>query len=272
MIYKTKEVKHSEIVAYLKSIHKTGRPILVGTQSVHESISIANMLQRDGIRCKTLNAKCDEDEAAIIAEAGNRDSITISTNMAGRGTDIRLGGVRGLSEQDVLNLGGLCVIGTNRFESKRIDNQLRGRCGRQGDPGTSKFFISLEDDLFIKYRLKELLPAASDEHFDLTIIQKEIDRIQRIIDGQNLDIKITLCKYSGIIEQQRQIIHDRRYSLKTSDDILDIFEEQSSAKYDELIKISGKKELTEICRFISLCTIDEHWATYLEQIQDPRVA
>ena len=158
-IFRTKESKHRALIDEIVRAHKTRRPILVGTRSVEESASLAESLVKENVACEVLNAKRDALEAQIIAQAGRLDAVTISTNMAGRGTDIRLGGSDEDEKKQVASLGGLYVIGTNTHESRRIDNQLRGRAGRQGDPGTSQFFISLEDDLFVKYRLKDLLPS-----------------------------------------------------------------------------------------------------------------
>lgn len=158
VIYCTKNEKNNAIITEIKKVHKTKRPILVGTSNVSESNMLFESLRNIGISCKVLNAKNDEFEAQIISDAGNLGAVTISTNMAGRGVDIKLGGANEINRKKVISLGGLYVIGTNRHESIRIDNQLRGRAARQGEPGSSKFFISLEDDLFHRFRLKELIP------------------------------------------------------------------------------------------------------------------
>lgn len=158
LVFVHREVKRRALLAEIEMVHSTGRPILVGTLSVEESEELAADLLAVGVGCNILNAKRDDQEARIIAEAGALGAITISTNMAGRGTDIRLGGSKGEGSDKVADLGGLYVIGTNRHESRRIDNQLRGRAGRQGDPGASRFFISLEDELLTRYRIDDLLP------------------------------------------------------------------------------------------------------------------
>jgi preprotein translocase subunit SecA len=174
--------------------HSRGRPILVGTASIRESEELATALDTAGIRYALLTAKNDEKEAADIAAAGQRGAVTISTNMAGRGTDIKLG-----DDPLIIKLGGLYVMGTNKHESRRVDDQLRGRTGRQGDPGLSRFFISLEDDLFERYGVREFLPAAyrqpsaiSVQSIDDRIIRKEINRAQAIIAGQNAKIRVGL--------------------------------------------------------------------------------
>ena len=221
-IFSSKVEKHNAVVKEIIREHKKGRPVLVGTADISESEDIACTLHQIGIHCEILNAKRDEYEAKIIAQAGKPGKVTISTNMAGRGTDIRLGGDNEQLKSQVVQLGGLYVIGTNRHESRRIDNQLRGRAGRQGDPGESRFFISMEDTLFVKYHLEELLPKDTSPTPEETI-RKEINRIQRIIEGQNLEIKITLFKYSILLEQQRRLMVDRRDSIVTGFSVFDFF-------------------------------------------------
>ncbi len=150
-VFKTEEEKYSAVVEEIIRIHKTRQPILVGTVSVEKSEKLSKMLKKQGIKHQVLNAKQHDKEAEVISKAGKLDAITIATNMAGRGTDISLGAGDKEEEEKVKNLGGLYVIGTERHESRRIDNQLRGRSGRQGDPGTSRFFVSLEDDVIKLY-------------------------------------------------------------------------------------------------------------------------
>src|SRR5215831_10392553 len=190
VIFTHKDAKHRSLIAEISRANATGRPVLVGTSSVEESESLARKLSQAGVACRVLNAKNDEAEAEIIAEAGAVGAVTISTNMAGRGTDIRLGGAREEERERVVVLGGLYVIGTNRHESRRIDDQLRGRAGRQGDPGTSRFFISLEDDLIQRYGVVSLIPASHRpvrQPGPITdpVVSREIARAQRIVEGQN---------------------------------------------------------------------------------------
>ncbi|HEY8348957.1 MAG TPA: accessory Sec system translocase SecA2, partial [Clostridia bacterium] len=190
VIYTHQEAKIDAVVNEVKNVHSTGRPILIGTRSVQESELLAERLRSIGIHCSVLNAKNDELEAAIIAKAGMPGAVTVSTNMAGRGTDIKLGGEHEEEHDRVAALGGLYVIGTNKHESRRIDDQLRGRAGRQGDPGSSRFFISLEDDLMKQYKLKELIPKRlypekSSGPIRSRVIARETARAQRIIEGQN---------------------------------------------------------------------------------------
>ncbi len=194
VVFPTKRDKERAVIEEIRRVHLTGRPIVVGTRSVEESERISPQI-RD-IAHQVLNARHEEHEAQMIARAGERGAVTISTNMAGRGTDIKLG-------EGVAELGGLHIIGTNRHESRRIDNQLRGRAGRQGDPGSSRFFVSLEDDLFTKY-------SAETDH-----LQRDPESMQRTVEGQNLDIRMFLRKYEGVVEGQRQAIQRRRHDILT---------------------------------------------------------
>ena len=214
-IYTHREAKQLAVFDEVTAVNATGRPILVGTASVAESERLAASLHETGILCRVLNAKNDEAEAEIIAEAGAIGAVTISTNMAGRGTDIRLGGQNEAERDAVVALGGLYVIGTNRHESLRIDRQLRGRAGRQGDPGSSRFFVSLEDELLVRFGLEELiprvsLPARQMDEVDDPLLRREIARAQRIVDGQNIDMRKTLKRYSDVLEAQRQFIQNWR--------------------------------------------------------------
>jgi preprotein translocase subunit SecA len=194
--------KHTKEIALLETIsrmHALGRPVLVGTASVAESERLSALATNAGIPHRVLNARQDAEEASIIARAGERGAVTISTNMAGRGTDIVLG-------EGVADLGGLHVIGTNRHESRRIDHQLRGRAGRQGDPGSSQFFISLQDDLLVRYGIANWSPDA-----------KGIAAVQRVIEGQHFETRATLRKYEGLIEYQRKQVHARRREMLMND-------------------------------------------------------
>jgi len=278
IIFKTKEIKHQALINEIVEVHKTRRPILVGTRSVAESVMLADDLKKQGVTCEVLNAKRDEYEAQIIAQAGKLGAVTISTNMAGRGTDIRLGGVNEKEKEQVAALGGLYVIGTNKHESQRIDRQLRGRAGRQGDPGSSRFFISLEDDLFVKYRLKELLPFQDASVFANTeaseiknpLVNKEVNRIQRIIEGQNLEIKKTVCKYSALVEQQRKMIFKRRKDILIGNSNLDSYQFNSPDHFQNLMEKIGEEPLLKICAHISLFCLDQFWSSYLAEIADIR--
>jgi len=275
VIFKTKKEKTKALIQDIIKTAQTGRPILVGTRCVEESESLAKELQKHHIKCDVLNAKKDEDEARIIAQAGKLGAVTISTNMAGRGTDIRLGGSDEKEKVEVKALGGLYVVGTNKHESQRIDRQLRGRAGRQGDPGSSRFFISLEDDLFIKYRLQDLLPTRTlgeNQYGEISnkIVRRETTRIQKEIEWQNLEIKKTLCKYSSIIEtQQEKISAERTFFLK-SKNALEFFESGSPKKFNEYKSILKHEKLNRLCKRILISSIDTYWSQYLSDIGEIR--
>lgn len=274
-IFENQSAKNEALIQEIVTVHKTRRPILVGTRSVEESMLLTDALQERGVDCKVLNAKRDEFEAKIVADAGKLDAITISTNMAGRGTDIRLGGANEHEKQQVLLLGGLYVIGTNKHESQRIDNQLRGRSGRQGDPGSSRFFVSVEDDLFVRYRLQDQIPSAyfsndASGEVDDPIIRREMNRVQRIVEGQNLEIKKTLTSYSHLVEKQRQIIFEKRRKALLSEDVQRFFESNSSEHFAHLATKVESQELKDACRKISLFHLDRLWSQYLAEITDIR--
>jgi preprotein translocase subunit SecA len=222
-LYASKAAKELALRAEIRAVHATGRPVLVGTSSVEESERLSRGLP--DVPHRVLNARHEAAEAAIVARAGERGAVTISTNMAGRGVDIRLG-------EGVAALGGLHVIGTNRHDSRRIDHQLRGRAGRQGDPGSSRFFVSREDPLVLKY---------GEGDAGLTT-----DQLQRIAEGQNLDIRLFLRKYETVIEGQRLSMLARREAL---------LDDGTTAQAD---------------RAVRLLTIDDVWADYLEAVAELR--
>lgn len=268
LVFSDKKHKLDAVVRQIIDVHETGRPILVGTRTVAESEQLAGLLRQAIPALAVLNAKNDEKEAEIIANAGKLNAVTISTNMAGRGVDIQLGGKDSTEYEQVCALGGLSVIGTNRHESIRIDNQLRGRAGRQGDPGESRFFISLEDDLMVKYRLAETLPPKmkSTEQSGLlssTAIEKAILHTQRVCEGQTFDAKITLSKYSAIGEAQRKIVHQKRMKILTGEDSLSILQKDRPDQYQELLALVSECELQRAQREIALYTINQGWADHL---------
>ena len=275
LVYESKENKNNAIVDKILEIHQQRRPILVGTRSVDESEHLASLIKKSGIDCEVLNAKNDEQEANIIAQAGKLGAVTISTNMAGRGTDIRLGGADETEKEQVKALGGLFVLGTNKHESPRIDQQLRGRAGRQGDPGESQFIISLEDELFVRYRIKELFPPAlmnkeNSGEIDHPVIRFEIDRIQRIIEGQNLEIKKTINTYSELNEKQRHIFFERREVAWEKEAIQNYFRSHLPEKFNSLKNVLEKDKLNDICRYIFIFYTDKFWSQFLAEISDVR--
>lgn len=271
VIFTHKEAKYKALVEEIQKVHATGRPILIGTCSVEESEHLAGLLEIQGVSCQVLNARNDMLEAAIVAQAGALGAVTVSTNMAGRGTDIKLGGSDERDRDRVVALGGLYVIGTNRHESRRIDNQLRGRAGRQGDPGTSRFFISLEDELMERYRLKELIPeqlypAPQQAPLENGVIRKEILQAQRIIEGQNFDIRRTLTKYTILLEQQRRKVYQWRMNLLQDHIYSNIMATQLPERYAQLYPTAGPMGLYRAEKQILLHFINSCWTDYLDYL------
>jgi preprotein translocase, secA subunit len=218
LIFATKQDKYNAIIKEIKERHATGQPVLVGTIAIETSELISNMLRKERIKHEVLNAKNHAREAEIIAKAGEIGSVTIATNMAGRGTDIKLG-------EGVKELGGLCVIGTERHESRRIDNQLRGRAGRQGDPGYTQFFVSFEDDLMVRFgtdRFKDLLQAAglgTTINLRSKTMTRNVETAQKKVEGNNFDIRKSLLQYDDVMGRQREIMYERRNEILDSDSI-----------------------------------------------------
>ena len=275
MVFTHKEAKRQALVREISGVHAAGRPVLVGTASVKESEELALDLEKAGISCHVLNAKNDEREASIIAQAGLPGAVTISTNMAGRGTDIKLGGADEKERSKVVGRGGLYVIGTNRHESLRIDQQLRGRAGRQGDPGSTRFFISLEDDLFERYGLVKMFLERyhlkpRQEALGLALINKEIDHAQRIIEGQNFDIRKSLWKFSSLVELQRQTIHSWRESIFFSSDPSPILSQKNAELYENGLARLGQPQLDSLERRVALFNIDRFWSDHLAWVNDTR--
>ena len=209
VVYRTKQEKWKAIAERVQEVHETTRPILVGTISIEDSELLSGMLQRRGVKHQVLNAKFHEQEAEIVAAAGQPGAVTIATNMAGRGTDIVLG-------DGIKELGGLFVLGCERHESRRIDNQLRGRCGRQGDPGTSQFYLSLEDSLmriFASDRVSSLLKRfGMEEGVDIShpMVNRAIQRAQTKVEARNFEIRKNLLEYDGVMNEQRKLIYEMR--------------------------------------------------------------
>jgi preprotein translocase subunit SecA len=275
LVFVTKEAKRRAIIAEITAVHATGRPVLVGTSSVAESEELADALRQKGVDCQVLNARNDELEAEIVAQAGAPRAVTISTNMAGRGTDIPLGGRAGRYHDEVAALGGLYVIGTNRHESRRIDDQLRGRAGRQGDAGLSRFFISVQDDLFQRFGIDEQVVhgydgRAQDEPVDDPEVSREIAHVQRVIEGQNLEIRKTLWQYSYVIDRQRQRVHARRQDVLTGKASASLLRQRAPERYQQLLARFGPTVLDQAERQITLFHIDRCWAEYLDYVAHVR--
>ena len=274
-IFSGGEAKRRALVSEIASVHAAGRPILVGTLSVRESEELSADLGRAGIPHSILNAKNDEAEAGIIAEAGAPGAVTISTNMAGRGTDIKLGGSDERGRGEVIALGGLYVIGTNRHESLRIDRQLRGRSGRQGDPGSTRFFISLDDDLFERYGLTEIFfrrhrIETGPEEIGTAALRREISHAQRVIEGQNFDIRRTLQKFSSLAEMQRRIVRERREAVLLDPESAGFWERHGPEGRAPASARFGPKRLDALETRAVLAVIDRAWAAHLAWIADTR--
>ena len=234
LMYATEEGKFKAIVEFIKRVHETGQPILVGTISVENNERLSRMLKKAGIKHEVLNAKNHAREAEIIAKAGLKGAVTIATNMAGRGTDIKLG-------PDVAELGGLCVIGSERHESRRIDNQLRGRAGRQGDPGYSQFFISFEDELMKRFgadKIKNLVKSLGLDEMEQVrskMFTKQVESAQKKVEGNNYDMRKNLLDYDNIVSEQRKIIYQKRNEVLDSEDIHTVVTEMIKNYIDDLI-------------------------------------
>lgn len=276
LIFARSEAKTKAVVACIRDLHSTGRPILVGTASVGESEDLAERIRNIGIDCQVLNAKNDEQEAKIVAQAGSLQAVTISTNMAGRGTDIRLGGGRAQEAEKVRALGGLHVIGTQRFESRRIDNQLRGRSGRQGDPGSSQFFISLDDELIQRYGLITLAPSSRGAVQDGQALAdrragREIARAQRIIEDQNFQIRKLRWKYSYLLEQHREVIFKKRDDLLYRRKTLHLLEKHLPQRFAQLRETVPQDVLEQCERDVALYLMDQAWSYYLGEVEHLRM-
>lgn len=235
MIYKTMEAKFKAVVEEIKRRHATGQPVLVGTVSVETSELISQMLKRERIKHNVLNAKNHHREAEIIENAGQKGAVTIATNMAGRGTDIKLG-------EGVIELGGLAVIGTERHESRRIDNQLRGRAGRQGDPGVSQFYLSMEDELMRRFgsdNLKSMMDRLGiddDQPIESRMITRAVESAQKRVEGNNFDARKTILSYDDVLREQREVIYKQRYEVIAAEDgIRPIIEQMIESVVDRLI-------------------------------------
>ena len=220
LIFKTKKAKYKAVVKDVVERHKKGQPVLVGTTSITQSEQLSDMLLKSGVPHNVLNAKHHEKEAEIVANAGQRGMVTIATNMAGRGTDISLG-------EGVAELGGLHILGTERHESRRIDNQLRGRSGRQGDPGSSQVFLSLEDDLMRIFGadnisgMMDKLGMEEDEPIEHSLITKSIERAQKKVENHNFNIRKYILEYDDVMNQQREVLYDQRRKILGNESLRD---------------------------------------------------
>ncbi|MET8202589.1 accessory Sec system translocase SecA2 [Micromonospora taraxaci] len=268
-IYATRAEKDEALIDEIQRAHAKGRPVLVGTLDVKESEGLAAGLNAAGVPCVVLNAKNDDEEAAIIAEAGAYGAVTVSTQMAGRGVDIRLGGSDQSDQERVAELGGLYVIGSGRHDSRRVDDQLRGRAGRQGDPGGSVFFVSLEDDLVVRHAA-DSVPASPRMNADGLVTDEQVDyaveHAQRVAEGVNHEIHRNTWRYSVVIEQQRKALAARRERLLTSDVAAVMLLEKEPEKAGEM----DEDLLARAARSIALYHLDRLWADHLAELSEVR--
>jgi preprotein translocase subunit SecA len=234
LVFKTEDGKFNAVVREIEEMRQIGRPVLVGTTSVEKSERLSGMLQRRGIQHQVLNAKQHEKEAAVVALAGEESAVTIATNMAGRGTDIKLG--PGVKER-----GGLHIVGTERHESRRIDNQLRGRSGRQGDPGSSRFYVSLEDELMLRFGSQRItgvmgrLGLDDDNPIEHRLISKSIESAQTKVEGHNFDTRKHVVQYDDVMNRHREVIYRDRARIVDGDDMSDKVAEMIGGEIEKVV-------------------------------------
>lgn len=271
IVFTHKEAKYKALVKEVQRVNSTGQPILIGTSNVKESTYLASKLLDAGIRCQVLNAVNDELEAKVIEQAGVLGAVTVSTNMAGRGVDILLGGPEGNERERIIRLGGLYVIGTNLYESLRIDKQLKGRAGRQGEPGLTRFFISLEDDLIVKYGISEMIPKKyypilKEEALSNPIFNYKINKAQKVIQAKLSDFRKSLYEYSIVLEQQRLYMYDNRIKVMNGE----IEDSILNCEYPELYEVLKKKYDEDTIKVfkknLMLFHINEYWSDYLIKV------
>ncbi|HWR07142.1 accessory Sec system translocase SecA2 [Sporomusa sp.] len=275
LVFTHKEAKYKALICEITRVHATGQPILIGTGSVAKSELLATELKSGGTLCQVLNARNDEMEAKIIARAGELRAVTVSTNMAGRGIDIKLGGEKELDRDRVVALGGLYVVGTTWYDSRRIDNQLKGRAGRQGEPGESRFFISLEDDLIKQYDIASLIPkrkfpSLQEAAITDPVVLTEVQKGRRMVEGYHSDLRRQLWKYSFIIEQQRRIIHSKHYDILRDQVLLTLLSSKATERYCDLKDQVDEVVLQKIEKQLTLYYINRCWAEYLDDINCER--
>ena len=280
LIYQSEQGKFQAVIQKVKEVHTTGQPILIGTASIEVNERLSAELHKAGVAHQVLNAKQHEQEGEIIAAAGRRGAVTLATNMAGRGVDIKLGGPEATPEeaQAIKELGGLFVLGTERHEARRIDNQLRGRAGRQGDPGTTQFFVSMEDSLMRVFggeRVKNLMGTfkiPEDQPIQMKMLTKQLESAQTKIEGFHFDSRKQILAYDDVLNQQRQVVYARRSKLLRgeSGEVEALLEDIRTTvpNADEIIAAKqtelGKEVWAELFRKLALQIIDNLWVEHLE--------
>ena len=268
-IYSNMTAKFNAVAREVKQRHEKGQPILLGTVSIETSELVSQLLYKYGVPHKVLNAKQNESEAEIIKQAGQKGSVTIATNMAGRGTDIKLG-------EGVRELGGLAVIGTERHESRRIDNQLRGRSGRQGDPGYSRFYLSLEDELMVRFgadRLQKIMGATEDAPIESRMVSRSVESAQKRVEGNNYDARKQVLQYDDVLRKQREIMYAERNEVLENEVVTDIVYEMIDEAVEKTIQYasqtmgevhSEREETEEIIKSINEKFLGQNPITELE--------
>lgn len=286
LIFQTERGKFTAIVERVKEVHATGQPILIGTASIEKNEQLAAHLTKAKVPFQMLNAKNHESEGEIIAQAGRKGAVTIATNMAGRGVDIKLGGAEATPEEAeaVRALGGLFVLGTERHEARRIDNQLRGRSGRQGDPGTTQFFVSMEDTLMRVFggdRIKGIMSTfkiPEDQPIENRMITKQLETAQTRIEGFHFDARKQVLAYDDVLNKQRHAIYGRRRKLLMGDQdeldavLLELFTDypELQAVYEQKQAQHGEELWREVMRKLTLQMTDTVWVEHLEVMQYTR--
>jgi len=269
------------VIEEISQLHKKGQPVLVGTRSVERNEYLGKLLEASGVPHQILNAKNHEREGQIIAQAGKKGAVTIATNMAGRGVDIILGGNPPNPEdaQTVKELGGLCVIGTERHDARRIDNQLRGRAGRQGDPGSSQFFVSLEDDLMRIFggdRIKSVMNALKvpdDQPIQAKMISGSLESAQGKIEGFNFDARNHVLEYDDVMNKHREIIYKKRREFLENPDSKDVASELvkkagfTQEDYDKQEQEVGHENMGQLIKIVALKAIDTLWQEHLSNME-----
>ena len=280
LIFQTEHGKFLAVAKQVKELQKKGQPVLIGTVSIEKNEILSAYLSREGVKHNVLNAKNHEKEGEIVAQAGHLAGVTVATNMAGRGVDIKLGGVPFNKEryEEVKALGGLCVIGTERHDARRIDNQLRGRAGRQGDPGETQFYVSLEDSLmriFASDTIKKLMGRfgmAEDQPIENSLITRSLETAQTKIEGFNFDSRKHVLEYDDVLNYQRKMVYARRRDILLGDkemvraklDEVIAFDENMVKVVEEKIKLMGEDEFFRIAKILMLQSIDMFWVDHLE--------
>jgi preprotein translocase subunit SecA len=281
LIFQTEHGKFLALARKVKELNKEGHPVLLGTVSIEKNEVLSEYLKREGVVHNVLNAKNHEKEGEIIAQAGKLGAVTVATNMAGRGVDIKLGGIpfEQSTYEKVKELGGLYVIGTERHEARRIDNQLRGRSGRQGDPGFTQFYVSMEDSLMrvfasdIVKKMMGKLGVPEDEPIENYLITKSLENAQTKIEGFNFDSRKQVLEYDDVMTFHRKVVYERRRKIllgnkdEIKEKLFEITESDEDRKIiEEKVKMFGEDEFYRIVRLLILQSIDMFWVDHLEMM------